>query len=234
MILPEAGQRIPIGSTRTGKEIFVSKFGNGSLPVLLIGGVHGNESEGFLLCEKFEKKLENSDIRLSPDVSLFICNRINPDGCCINRRTNQNNVDLNRNLPTRDWNGEFENVKYYPGAFAGSEIESKMMIEMIKQIKPACIISLHSYENAMINFNGPCEDLAIEMSKFNNLPPKGDIGYPTPGSLGTWAGWERKIPTITLEILRDQKEEEVWNQHWKGLVCAIEFYTKNKRIDSVY
>ena len=37
-------------------------------------------------------------------------------------------------------------------------------------------------------------------SEFINYPVEGDIGYPTPGSFGTWAGIEKNIPTITLEL----------------------------------
>lgn len=32
------------------------------------------------------------------------------------------------------------------------------------------------------------------------MPLQESIGYPTPGSFGTWAGVEKGIPTITLEL----------------------------------
>ena len=38
------------------------------------------------------------------------------------------------------------------------------------------------------------------MSEIINYPTESSIGYPTPGSFGTWAGVERDIPTITLEL----------------------------------
>ena len=33
-----------------------------------------------------------------------------------------------------------------------------------------------------------------------NYPIEPSIGYPTPGSFGTWAGIEKNIFTITLEL----------------------------------
>jgi protein MpaA len=40
----------------------------------------------------------------------------------------------------------------------------------------------------------------VSGKKIINYPIEENIGYPTPGSFGTWAGIERNIPTITLEL----------------------------------
>lgn len=188
----------------------------------MLAGVHGDEPEGYLLLERLEKEIVSGG-ELDRRISLFSCSRINPDGCEKNRRTNERNVDLNRNLPTRDWQADFSNVRYYPGEAPGSEPETRATLNMIADLQPLVIFSLHSYEHPMINYNGPCLDLAEEMQKHNGLHPKGDIGYPTPGSLGTWGGFERSLPVITLEIQRDQKEHHVWEQHWRGLVAGMNF-----------
>lgn len=207
-------------------ELYTIEHQNPKKSILFIGGVHGNESEGFLFLERFIEEIKNSIIQIPDNISLWVCPRLNPDGCQNLRRTNQNNVDLNRNLPTKDWTNQFTDPKYYPGPYSGSEPETKTTILMIDNIKPEFIISFHSYEKPMINYNGNCLDVAKEMSKYNHLEPKGDIGYPTPGSLGTYAGFERNIPTITLEILRGQSPEEVWKQHLKAILVSLEFYSK--------
>lgn len=41
---------------------------------------------------------------------------------------------------------------------------------------------------------------ANAISKIIGYPVEESIGYPTPGSFGTWAGVEKGIPTITLEL----------------------------------
>ena len=38
------------------------------------------------------------------------------------------------------------------------------------------------------------------MAKQNNYDVVPDIGYPTPGSFGTYTGIERNVPVITLEL----------------------------------
>ena len=222
--LPLPNERRVIGRTITGLEVFLHCHGSGRWKALLIGGVHGDEKEGFYLAERYLQALQANEVSLQENLQLYICPRLNPDGCVKLRRTNHHNVDLNRNLPSKDWNCEFTNVRYYPGVAPASEIESKLTVKLIEDIQPKLIISLHSYKEAMINYNGPCKDLAQAMSAHNGLPAKDDIGYSTPGSLGTYAGWERNIPTITLEILRGQGEHDVWQAHHKALTHAFAFY----------
>jgi len=69
--------------------------------------------------------------------------------------------------------------------------------------QPAKIISIHTLLRA-INYDGQAAELAKLMSKYNDYPVSKDIGYPTPGSFGTYAGIERNIPTTTLELPRGQ------------------------------
>jgi len=221
------GQRV-IGKSVAGRDVELFRYGTGQLNVLVIGGVHGDETEGTLFVEKFLTELDKDRIKLPDGITRHVCPRANPDGCEAKRRTNHRNVDLNRNLPTKDWTGEFTNVRFYPGPHAGSEPENQALLAMIQETLPSLILSLHSYENPMVNFNGDCEDLGKAMSQKNGLPAKGDIGYPTPGSLGTYAGWERNIPTITLEILRGQDPDTVWGAHIEGVEVSLGYYLEHK------
>ncbi len=58
------------------------------------------------------------------------------------------------------------------------------------------------------------------MAKFNGYRVSDSIGYPTPGSLGTYAGVERNIPIITLE-LPPVSLEESWEQNRDALLEAL-------------
>ena len=40
-------------------------------------------------------------------------------------------------------------------------------------------------------------------------PVESDIGYPTPGSFGTYCGVERNIPTLTIEVDENKAPEEL-------------------------
>ena len=42
-----------------------------------------------------------------------------------------------------------------------------------------------------------------------------DLGYPTPGSFGTYCGIERNIPTITLEYDEKEDYKSIYNKSAK-------------------
>lgn len=52
----------------------------------------------------------------------------------------------------------------------------------------------------VVNYDGDAFEVAQKISDITGYPVEPSIGYPTPGSFGTWAGIEKKIPTITLEL----------------------------------
>lgn len=161
-----------------------------SKPVLVIGVFHGDEPQGKFLIEEYLK--ENNDSRL-----LFIpC--LNPDGMAQNIRTNANGVDLNRNFPTKNWELTEKN-EFFGGESAGSEIETKFMTEIIEKYNPELILTLHA-PFKVVNYDGDAKEISEKISKIINYPVEPSIGYPTPGSFGTYTGIERKIPTITLEL----------------------------------
>ena len=68
----------------------------------------------------------------------------------------------------------------------------------------------------IVNFDGPKQDVINKISKIINYPVESSIGYPTPGSFGTWAGVERGITTITLEL-----DEEIDVQDLESPVFEI-------------
>ena len=187
---------------------------DGAFRILLIGGVHGNETEGVQFMHDFCCEfIDEQDISPFKQEILTIP-VMNPDGVLNYERTNANLVDLNRNMPTKDWSSEYTEKKYYPGEAAASEPETKHLIEIIDFFKPQYIISFHSWKPPLINYNGSALPYAEKIFNGLDVPKKmeitGDIGYPTPGSLGTYAGYERKIPTITLEFERGIPLESIY------------------------
>lgn len=158
--------------------------------VLIIGCFHGDEPQGKFLIEEYLK--ENPDTRI-----LFIpC--LNQYGFEHKTRTNSNGVDLNRNFPTANWELTQRN-EFFGGDSPASEQETKFVIETIEKFNPKVILTLHA-PFKIVNYDGDAEELAQKISEIINYPVEPSVGYPTPGSFGTWAGIERKIPTITLEL----------------------------------
>ncbi len=171
-----------------GREIIL-KGGESAKKVLVIGVFHGDEPQGKFLIENY---LAENESRL-----LFIpC--LNPDGLTANIRTNSNGVDLNRNFPTKNWQ-HTERNEFFGGESAGSEIETKFLVNIIDKYKPELILTLHA-PFKVVNFDGDAQMICEKISEIINYPVEPSIGYPTPGSFGTYAGIEKKIPTITLEL----------------------------------
>lgn len=187
---------------------------------LLIAGVHGNETEGHAFMHGFLQEFVYK--KNSLPVYTYILPNLNPDGFFAFERQNGHGVDLNRNMKTKDWQPGIKGDRYYGGPFAESENETKILVQVIENFKPHLIISLHSWK-PMININGPAKIFAEAMAKKLPYEITADVGYPTPGSLGTYAGWERNIPTITLEIERGMPLEKVYSTCRDGVLATVEF-----------
>ena len=80
-----------------------------------------------------------------------------------------------------------------------AEIETKFVIQIMEEYSPDLILTLHT-PYKVVNYDGPAQDIAHKISEIIGYPVQSDIGYPTPGSFGTYAGIERNIPIITLEL----------------------------------
>ena len=197
--------------TKLGNEIQL--IGNNSSNTnkisLVIGVFHGDEPQGKFLIEEYLKKcgmLPTSKSPIARRGLLFIpC--LNPDGMQLGQRTNANGVDLNRNFPTKNWGKNQgdnatcndSNSAYYGGTSGGSENETQFLIDTINEFKPDKILTLHA-PYKVVNYDGPAQEWAEQISKIINYPVEASIGYPTPGSFGTYAGVEKQIQTITLEL----------------------------------
>lgn len=163
--------------------------------VLIIGVFHGDEPQGDHLIRKYFNQNSGTNLLMIP------C--LNPKGFKAGTRVNANGVDLNRNFPTQNWILG-EEGDYFGGNSPASEEETKFLISVIEKYSPSVIISLHAPYKT-VNYDGgnnskKAETLAKKISDIISYPVTEDIGYPTPGSFGTWAGIEKGIPTITLEL----------------------------------
>ncbi len=187
-------------------ELFETENKEFNKTILFIGVFHGDEPQGEILINKYKENLNEKTLN---NKLLFIpC--LNPDGKALNTRQNANKVDLNRNFPTKNWVIS-ENPDYFGGEKPNSEIETKFMAEVLAEYKPDFILSFHApFE--IVNFDGPAEVQAKKISELCGYPVQGDIGYPTPGSFGTYTGVERKIPVITLELSETETIEKLWER----------------------
>lgn len=169
--------------------------------VFVIGVFHGDEPQGEILINNY---LQNCS-----DTKLLMLPRLNSS----NKRVNQNGVDLNRNYPTQNWTLSERN-EYYGGITPASEAETQFVIKTVEKYNPEIILTLHA-PYKVVNYDGGSEvnfHIVEKISKIMNYPIEPSIGYPTPGSFGTWAGIERGILTITLELDEEVDAQELQPQ----------------------
>lgn len=193
--------------------------------VLILGGVHGDEIEGVLaaqgLLQSFMQKFEYQlDLTLVP--------AFNPEGVFLRTRGNSKGIDLNRNLPTKDWSPEIKTPRYHPGPFACSETENQALVQFIEKHSPDFILTLHSW-HPVLNVNGDCLAEAQKLSELTGYKIDTDIGYPTPGCLGSYAGLERNSPTLTYEIERGLAHDQVLAIHVPAILECLHISEKRNR-----
>lgn len=169
--------------------------------VLVIGGIHGDEYSSVSVVYKWLQKLERFHSGL---FHWKIVPLLNPDGLLRRKsqRMNANGVDLNRNFPTQDWHKlsqhywvkrTYKNPRRYPGKDPLSEPESRWLYELIEEFKPDVIIAVHA-PYGVLDFDGPPRAPKRLGQLYLNL-----LGA-YPGSLGNYAGIEKEIPVITIEL----------------------------------
>ncbi len=207
-------RRTSIGKTTKSASIDALDFLTSGAVTLILAGMHGDEPKSVFVARKL---LEHLDAH-PPVGSVIIVPVVNPDGYALRRRGNAHRVDLNRNFPTQNWQPGRQKSRYYPGA--ESEPETRAVIRLIERVRPRRIITIHSIDRNRFcnNYDGPAKRIASAMARRNGYPVAGDIGYPTPGSLGTYAGVERRIPTVTLELPSHHSPKRCWQDNAKALL----------------
>lgn len=214
---------------------------------MIFCGVHGDEITPMKFCfdilyhmERVMNDLHHGKAELKNKM-IVIAPMVNPDSFFKRwpTRTNARKVDINRNFPTRDWKrlaqkmwkGRYRSDKRRnPGKKSLSEPEVLFQMNLIRRYKPSKIISIHA-PLTILDYDGPrlsknkdnhiaegANQLLIQMSK--QARGYRIKNYPFfPGSLGNWAGNERKIPTYTLELPTSDNRQN--KKYWKLFKEAI-------------
>ncbi|NUN05756.1 MAG: succinylglutamate desuccinylase/aspartoacylase family protein [Bdellovibrio sp.] len=197
--------------------VLAYEFLNNGPEVLILGGVHGDEVEGVIAAQELLKHFMQA---FPYKLNLTLVPQFNLEGVIFKTRGNGNGVDLNRNLPTKDWSPEVKTPRYHPGPSAGSENENKGLMQYLEAKKPVFILSLHSW-HPVLNVNGNCHNVAEVLAKYTGYKIDDDIGYPTPGCLGTYTGLERNLPTLTYEIERGLSAEKIIEIHVPAILESL-------------
>lgn len=206
------------GHSVDGRTITAEVFGHGSKAVLLIGGMHGNEPSGARLVEHFQRWLA-ADPSAASGNTVVVVTKANPDGLARGIRKNANGVDLNRNFPTSNWGKQRHRKGDNSGPRPASEPETRFILKLVAMFHPCLIVSVHAPYH-QINIDGPAKEVATKMRRYDHDRITSDIGYPVPGSLGTYAGKEKGIAVVTLELGRESANN-TWQVQKGALLAAV-------------
>jgi protein MpaA len=73
-----------------------------------------------------------------------------------------------------------------------------------------------------------CQEEADAIHALTGYVIEESIGYPTPGCLGTYAGLERGMPTLTYEIERGLPPKDVLRVHVPAVLAALQAAQRRK------
>jgi murein peptide amidase A len=195
-----------IGRSVQGRAIVATRFGSGARRVLYVGGMHGNEC-GTAVAKQFVSHLVSHPKAVPAGARIVVVRCVNPDGLAHGTRGNARGVDLNRNLPTRDWRrrvnpaSEPAGVLLTGGSSPGSEPETKALLALLKNGDFRAVVSLHSRAGILICEGPRSRDLGRRMESLCDLPV-GRLSYESAitGSLGTFVPERYGIPIVTVEL----------------------------------
>ena len=215
-----------LGYSVKGIPITMHVFGNQGRAALIFGAIHGSEpNSGHLARHLVDHLIANPAAYAGRRVAVIPV--ANPDGLVRMKRLNEHQIDLNRNFPAVNWKASKPGSNF-GGDKPASEPETQAIIKAVELLQPDRIVSIHAINRGREcnNYDGPGADLAKQMKSKNGYRVAKSIGYPTPGSFGSWAGIDRQIATITLELPADLPGDECWEQHREALLAVIQFHAK--------
>lgn len=196
------------GRSRQGRPIVRGTFfpAADAFQLLFVGGVHGDEPASVEALLELAARLGACPARgphtLAPGgpegVAITIIPALNPDGVASGLKNAASDVDLNRNFPARNFVTAHA-PGYHPGPAPLSEPETALLARLIEQQRIDAVVAVHA-PFACVNYDGPAQAWAELVARASGWPVRENIGYPTPGSLGSWLGVDRRLPVLTLEL----------------------------------
>ncbi len=200
-----------IGTSVQGRAIAAYKFGSGASSMLFLGATHGDEKSSAYILQSWVDYLESNPDVIPGHRSVTIIPILNPDGYAANKRTNANNVDLNRNFPSNNWKQSviMPDKSINPnggGSTPLSEPESRALVSYISGQNIRLALTYHAVGGVVIpNDAGDSVALARSYDSNSNLyfQPNSNtttiFEYDTTGSFEDWLRDKPGTPALLIE-----------------------------------
>ena len=207
--------------------------------ILIIAGTHGVEPQSTYFAKKIaELHCANSETGLPFDLhrpnngsGITVLPNLNQWGLERNSRTNENGVDLNRNMPSKNWAPEFKQPAYHPGSAPGSETETQALVKIIEEGDYDLILTLHTTHfmhivtPPQVNLDETGDGIGMkaakQLSEDMKLPLTEEFAYTCKGSLGSYCK-DKKIACITVEFEDELSNEETWEKYSQAFKNCFE------------
>ena len=201
-----------IGTSVQGRGITAYSFGSGASKIFFVGATHGDEQSSAYILQSWVNYLEANADRIPSHRTIVVIPSVNPDGLAAARRTNANNVDLNRNFPANDWKSgvTMPNQSYLKnggGKAPLSEPESKALANYVLSQRPRLVLTYHAIAGVVIpNGTGNSISLAHSYDQKSNVGFAGNgesdsiFHYDTTGAFEDWLHDKVGIPALLIEL----------------------------------
>lgn len=224
-------------------EIIYYTFWNWDEKILYFWWMHWNEVWTVKLMNKWINFLSKNEILIPKNKTIFIINCLNPDWYTLATKNpdyfwwwsiwkpNLNNVDLNRNFPTKNWQKTakmFLLWKYIDIScwqYWWSEIEVKIILDLVKNENVKTIYEFHNCRgNVMVNFRETSDNKALEYIKNSwfKLFSKQDWDWldelHKTWNINVW-WYENNIDVIEIENRTRYSSE--WKTNKKSLINSL-------------
>lgn len=192
-------ERLIFGYSTKGRPIEGYEIGNGKDTLMLIASIHGGEKGSAYLMDQLVEEIRADPDLISKNKKIVIIPIMNPDG--FYERTdkyNANGVNLNLNFPTLDWQ------EYGPGGTYGgpkplSEVESRLIKELIERYDPRLLIDFQS-QGALVAPELNDQSIALAKWYVDKTGYEFHDLWDYPGTHTKWFVENYDRPAITIEL----------------------------------
>jgi hypothetical protein len=214
-------RQIRVGSSVKGRSITAYYFGTGRKKVLLVGSLHGSESNSGELLVNWISYLRANQHQIPSDRTFIVVPYSNPDGVANDARLNAHNVDLNRNWGTSTWQKKtyWNNTTLASGGGLApfSEPETRALRDLINRENPKITISYHSAAGLVISegISNSLRDWYSKKTGYTAIAGAADpyedyFSYDVTGSMEEWIGERGKI-VLVVELASPYSTEYLRN-----------------------
>ena len=239
-------KQFSLGSSVKNKSIDCYQIGQSNKKIVFVSCMHGNEVGTVKLAYKLINFLyEQKDCS---DFTFYIVPSLNHDGLkvAINNpdyahggrvgRFNANNVDLNRNFPTSDWQRESvwsygkdysRKDQVFCGQAPGSEPEIKSLCNFIKDQEIEVLFSFHNAgQDVMGNNNELSQKLIKIYSENTGFRLVDEDAWQKMSQTGTAKKWCDENNVAYVEVEGSNRWGSDWSRQKEAIVQVLEFLKK--------